>query len=177
MKHPPEISIGPVSEWLSQAVQDVSETMFSVGTYPAERPAVGCAAEETVVACIGILGDCRLEVALHFPESLASHLASVSLDMPAAELDEKMVEDVAGEFSNMVVGAVKSRLSDLAVPCAMTVPRVVRNQVNAGNAAQKVEAAMAVIRGSAGPRNKATSSHLHLVFQAGASQLHADLYL
>jgi CheY-specific phosphatase CheX len=177
MKHPPEINIGPVSEWLAQAVQDVSETMFGIGTYPAEHSEGASAAEETVVACIGIRGDCRLEVVLHFPESLASHLASISLEMPAAELDETMVNDVAGEFSNMVVGAVKSRLSDLEVPCAMTVPRVVRNDGKAGNAAQKVEAALAVIRGSAGPRDMATSSHNRLVFHAGDSLLHADLYL
>jgi CheY-specific phosphatase CheX len=177
MKHPPEINIGPVSEWLIQAVQDVSETMFGLGVYPAEQDGGTNAAEEAVVACIGIRGECRLEVALHFPESLASHLASISLEMPAAELDEKMVDDVAGEFSNMVVGAVKSRISDLDVPCSMTVPRVVRKGANAGNAAQKVEAALAIIRGSAGPRDKASSAHSCLLFHAGASLLQADLFL
>ena len=151
--------------------------MFGLGAYSAESGAGAEASEPTVVACIGIRGDCRLEVALHFPIALANELASISLEMPAAELDEKMVDDVAGEFSNMVVGAVKSRLSDLEVPCAMTVPRVVRCGKGESHASQKVDAALAVIRGSAGPRDRNSSEPAKLSFHAGNSLFQADLYL
>ena len=37
-----------------------------------------------------------------------------------------MVNDVGGEFGNMVVGAVKSRVTDHGVDCLMTLPKVVR---------------------------------------------------
>jgi CheY-specific phosphatase CheX len=177
MNNPPEIGIEPVSEWFTQAVLDVSETMFGLEAYPA-GPADGVTATDALlVACIGIRGDYRLEVAMYFPQSLAARLAGISLDMPAAELDEKMVEDVAGEFSNMAAGAVKSRLSDLEVPCNMTVPRVVRLAPDATDARQKVQAALAVIRGTAGPRNPSSAPPVRLFFQVSEAHLYADLYL
>jgi CheY-specific phosphatase CheX len=177
MNHPSEISIASVTEWLNQAVQDVSETMFSQAAYPAQDLEKSAATEDVLVACIGIRGNCQMEVALHFPKNLAAHLASLSLETPAAELDEKMVNDVAGEFSNMVVGAVKSRISDMEVVCAMTVPRVVRNATGAADLEQKIKAAMAVIRGSAGPRDPALSAPKHLAFHVGDGLLHLDVHL
>ena len=114
---------------------------------------------------------------MYFPQSLAGSLASHSLEMPAAELDDKMVDDVAGEFSNMVVGAVKSRVSDLEISCAMTVPRVVRCMPEAPDAAQKVRAALAVIRGSAGPRNESASGPSRFAFHVGEGLLLVDVYL
>jgi CheY-specific phosphatase CheX len=177
MKNPPEITIEPVSEWFTQAVFDVSETMFGLEACPLNPAEVGASAETTLVACIGTRGECRLEVAIYLPQTLAARLAGISLEVPAAELDEKMVADVAGEFSNMVVGAVKSRLSDLEVSCTMTVPRVVRLEPAAPDASQRVQAALAVIRGSAGPRDPSSAAPSRMVFELGGALFHADLYL
>lgn len=175
MNHSSEISIGSVTEWLTQAVQDVSETMFSQSAHPAQLLEKSAETGDVLVACIGIRGDCQLEVALYFPKTLASRLASLSLEMPSAELDEKMIDDVAGEFSNMVVGAVKSRISDLEIVCAMTVPRVVRGTAATPDLVQKVKAAIAVIRGGAGPRDPAASTLNHLAFHVGEGLLHLDV--
>jgi CheY-specific phosphatase CheX len=177
MNHPSELNLASVSEWLTQAVQDVSETMFGQAGYPADLPADSVLAGNLLVACIGIRGNWQLEVAMYFPKPLAGSLASLSLEMPAAELDEKMVDDVAGEFSNMVVGAVKSRVSDLEVACSMTVPRVVRSTLDAADSAQKVQAALAVIRGSAGPRRDASPGPTRLAFHVGEGRLLVDIYL
>jgi CheY-specific phosphatase CheX len=166
-----------VSEWLTQAVQDVSETLFGQAAYPVAQADEAAWAGEVLVACIGIRGDCRLEVAMYFPQALASRLASFSLEMPAAQLEEKMVSDVAGEFSNMVVGAIKSRVSDLEVACSMTVPRVVHCMLEAPDSALKVQGALAVIRGSAGPRKDASTGPCRLAFQVGEGLLLVDLYL
>jgi CheY-specific phosphatase CheX len=177
MNHPSELNLASVSEWLTQAVQDVSETMFGQAGYPADLPVDSAPAGNLLVACIGIRGNFQLEVAMYFPQSLAGSLASLSLEMPAAQLDEKMVNDVAGEFSNMVVGAVKSRVSDLEVSCSMTVPRVVRSTLDAQESAQKVQAALAVIRGSAGPRKQASPGPSRLAFHVGEGLLLVDVYL
>ena len=177
MNHPSEINVDSVNEWLTQAVQDVSETMFGQAGYPADAPETRTAAGPMVVACIGIRGSCPLEVAMYFPSLLATRLASLSLEMTADEIDEKMVNDVAGEFSNMVVGAVKSRFSDLELACAMTVPRVVRCAPDAPDSGQKVQAALAVIRGGAGPRNEASSCPSQLAFHVGEGSLSVDVYL
>jgi CheY-specific phosphatase CheX len=176
MNHASEITIGQVSEWLTQAVQDVSGTMFGLAADPAAHADEAASADEVLVACIGIRGGCQLEVAMYFPKTLASTFASLSLEVPAAELNEKMVNDVAGEFSNMVVGAVKSRVSDMEVSCVMTVPRVVRCILEAPDSAQKVKAALAVIRGSAGPRVEAALGPCRLAFHVGAELLRVDLY-
>lgn len=176
MKNPTDTGVEPVSEWLQQAVRDVSETMFALEALPAS-PATGDAgADQLLVACIGIRGDRQLEVAMSFPKQLADHLAGISLGMPAAELDDKILEDVAGEFSNMVVGAVKSRFSDLGVPCTMTVPRVVRYGPGVQETRQKVQAALAVIRGSAGPRDQASATPTFLGFQLDGNLLNIHLY-
>ena len=177
MNHSLELSLASVTERLTQAVQDVSETMFGQAGYPTELPAEGPPTGNLLVACIGIRGSYQLEVAMYFPQSLAGRLASISLEMPEEELDEKMVNDVAGEFSNMVVGAVKSRVSDLEVACSMTVPRVVRSTLDAAESAQKVQAALAVIRGSAGPRKEASSGPNRLAFHVGEGLLLVDVYL
>ena len=177
MNHPSELGLASVSEWLTQAVQDVAETLFGQAGYPTELPAESAVAGSQLVACIGIRGNDQLEVAMYFPQPLAARLASLSLEMPAAELDDKMVDDVAGEFSNMVVGAVKSRVSDLEISCAMTVPRVVRCMLEAPDSAQKVKAALAVIRGSAGPRTESAPGPSRLAFHVGEGLLLVDVYL
>lgn len=177
MNHPSDINIGTVHEWLTQAIQDVSETMFGQAGFPVDQPDDGAFAGQVLVACIGIRGNCQLEVAMYFPQPLAHRLASLSLDMPPEELDEKMIDDVAGEFSNMVVGAVKSRVSDIEVACAMTVPRVVRCTLESPDSDRRILAALAVIRGSAGPRTGSGASAHRSVFRVGDGFLRIDLHL
>jgi CheY-specific phosphatase CheX len=177
MNHPSDISIGSVREWLTQAIQDVSETMFGQAGFPVDQPDDGAFAGQILVACIGIRGNCQLEVAMYFPQALANRLASLSLDMPPEELDEKMTDDVAGEFSNMVIGAVKSRVSDLEIACTMTVPRVVRCALEAPDSERKILAALAVIRGSAGPRAGSGAGAHRSVFRVGDGFLRVDLHL
>lgn len=173
----PEITPANVNAWLGKAVQDVTETMFEQAAYPEETLVEAAGAEETVVACIGVRGDFQLEVAMSFPLRLARQLASISLEIPVADVDEKMIADVAGECSNMVVGAVKSRISDMGIDCVMTVPRIVRGLGNAPELAQKIKASFAVIRGSAGPRNEAHSVHGELLFRYGSDLLRLASHL
>jgi chemotaxis protein CheX len=39
---------------------------------------------------------------------------------------EEIVNDAMGELANMVVGHLKSRLSDRGMPCVLTIPSIVR---------------------------------------------------
>jgi CheY-specific phosphatase CheX len=176
MNHLSESSAAAMSDWLAKAVQDVTETMFGQPALAEATPAHPAGTGETVVACIGVRGACQLEVALVFPESLARRFASISLETPIAEIEDKMIGDVAGECSNMVVGAVKSRISDMGVECTMTVPRIVRGAGNSPDLAGKIKAAFAVIRGSAGPRNEQTSVHSRLTFRFGSDLLHLEAH-
>lgn len=177
MNHLPETNRDNVNAWLAKAVQDVSETMFGLAAYPEEDQVESSGAEEKIVACIGVRGAFQLEVAMSFPPQLARQLASISLETPATELDDKMISDVAGECSNMVVGAVKSRVSDMGTDCAMTVPRIVRGEAGSPELAQKIKAAFAVIRGSAGPRDPQNSTHSVLLFRFGSDLLRLEAHL
>jgi CheY-specific phosphatase CheX len=150
--------------------------MFGLPAFPEDAPSQSPAEGDTFVACIGVRGGRQLEVALFFPARVAQQLASISLETPAAELDDKTVGDVAGECSNMVVGAVKSRISDMGIECTMTIPRIVRGMSDSPELIQKVKAAFAVIRGSAGPRNEQTSTHSRLAFRFGADLLHLEAH-
>jgi CheY-specific phosphatase CheX len=170
----PEISAENINTWLEKAVQEIAEIMFSIGAFPSETQPDTANDGEFLVACIGTRGKCPLEVSLFFPVALATQLASISLEVPPAELEEKMINDVAGEFANMVVGAVKSRVSDMQIECAMTVPRTMRGVDNSPELKQKVQAAIAVIRGSAGPRDPATSTRTVLHFHVGNDVLRLE---
>ena len=118
----------PSSDWLTQAVCEVCETQFSQVARPLPSGSTMDATKVagTLVTSIGFGGACDVDVAIHLPVSLATRLASRVLEMPEAELDEAMVNDVGGEFGNMVVGAVKSRVMDQGIDCHMTLPTVLR---------------------------------------------------
>jgi CheY-specific phosphatase CheX len=128
MSSTPAVTLDSVSDWLAQAVGEVCETMFSQVAVPVSGGPGPEASQVagTLVTSIGFGGACDVDVAIHLPIALATRLASRVLDMPEAELDEAMVNDVGGEFGNMVVGAVKSRVTDHGVDCLMTLPKVVR---------------------------------------------------
>jgi hypothetical protein len=53
----------------------------------------------------------------------------------------------------------------------------VRLAPDATDARQKVQAALAVIRGTAGPRNPSSAPPVRLFFQVSEAHLYADLYL
>ena len=134
MSSTPAVTLDSVTDWLAQAVGEVCETMFSQVAIPVAPGAApeGGEMAGTLVTSIGFGGACDVDVAIHLPLVLATKLASRVLEMPEAELDDAMVNDVGGEFGNMVVGAVKSRVTDLGIDCQMTLPKVVRGKQNDG---------------------------------------------
>ena len=163
----PEITAETINSWLEKSVQEIAEVMFSTGAFPTEAPSAETNEGELVVACIGTRGEFKLEVSFFFPLTLATHFATLSFELPPEELKNKMIKDVVGEFSNMVVGTIKSRASDMQFACTMTVPQTFREEANSPDFQKKVTAALAVVRGSAGPRNPATSTHSVLYFSFG----------
>jgi CheY-specific phosphatase CheX len=105
-------------------VQNVFDTMFQLSAEQLPVEEIDLSAAETVAVSIGFAGQINVEVLIYAPNPAAMQLASIVLDMPAADLDPPTVGDVMGELGNMVVGAVKSNASDLGLDCTMTIPSV-----------------------------------------------------
>ncbi len=119
---PPPIS--QLSLWLVSSVHNVFDTMFQLSAEQLPVEKIDLPAGETVAVSIGFAGQVNVDVLIYAPNHSAMQLASIVLDMPAAELDQPTVGDVMGELGNMVVGAVKSNVSDLGLDCTMTIPSV-----------------------------------------------------
>ena len=119
---PPQIS--QLSLWLASSVHNVFETMFQLSAEQKPAEQIHLPAGDVVAVSIGFAGRVNVEVLIYSTNEAATRLASIVLDMPAAELDQPTVGDVMGELGNMVVGAVKSNVSDLGIDCTMTIPSV-----------------------------------------------------
>jgi len=57
----------------------------------------------------------------------ARHITGTLLGLTEQEVEgDEMINDAMGEMANMLVGQMKSRLSDRGMPCVLTIPSVVR---------------------------------------------------
>jgi chemotaxis protein CheX len=123
------IPIDEIRQLLMDAVAEVFSTMFNLQPEPADPPRVADPGQMLVAGSVGFIGDVSGVVHLHVSASFARTLACRMLGMAEAEMEgDEMVNDVIGELSNMVVGAVKSHLCDNGMPCVLTIPSVVRGQ-------------------------------------------------
>lgn len=122
--------IDDVRGLLTSGVSEVFRTMLALETKPGPVLDDWHAPGETLVAgSVGFIGDVNGVVYIQVTAAFARTLASRMLGLAEAELEgDVMVNDVIGELSNMIVGAVKSRLCDSGAPCVLTIPSVVRGQ-------------------------------------------------
>ncbi len=80
-----------------------------------------------LAGCVGFFGTLTGVVYLYASEVFARRLASRLLGMSDAELEgDELINDAMGEIANMVVGPIKSRLSDSGMACVLTIPSIVR---------------------------------------------------
>jgi len=121
--------IDEVGDLLNSSVPEVFNTMLTLEAVPASPPDLHSSGETLVAGSVGFIGDVNGVVYLHLTAAFARALAGKMLGLTDAELEgDEMVNDVIGEVSNMIVGAVKSRLCDSGSPCVLTIPCVVRGQ-------------------------------------------------
>ncbi len=79
------------------------------------------AAQRTVTACVHISGGWQGSVSMVLPSALATHVAAVMFDVPAADLSSAEVLDAVGELANIAGGNVKGLIDD---PCELSLPIV-----------------------------------------------------
>jgi chemotaxis protein CheX len=106
---------------------EVYSTMFQMSIQPTNDAEENAGSEILVAGSVGFIGDVNGTVYIYVHADLARTLACRMLGMTEAEIEgDEMVNDVIGEMTNMVVGAIKSRLCDAGSACKLTIPTIVR---------------------------------------------------
>ena len=82
--------------------------------------------ERCVTSSVHYQGPVAGVIHLHAASGLAHQVSATMLSQPrSAEVPDDLVADTMGEFTNMVIAKIQSRLSDRGVPCVITPPQVV----------------------------------------------------
>lgn len=132
MKALPPVELPKLCQWLETAVVEVVETMFGAMAYADGTPDLGCWSGTFLQSEIFFSGGFDLKMRVWIGEACATELTSRVLQMPKQELNEVVVADTVGELSNMILGAVKSKVVDRGYPCALSMPSVSRGVPVAG---------------------------------------------
>jgi chemotaxis protein CheX len=114
-------------EILDQTVEEVFSMMMGLPCTAAEA---GPAEErETVSAVIGLAGTmsgaCVLRAGKRVAIRMAEQLAGMAFGSSEDDALDPMVKDAVGEVCNMVAGAWKGKLPELASACMLSTPTVV----------------------------------------------------
>jgi chemotaxis protein CheX len=119
--------IDDLDHLVNRAVAEVFSTMLS---FPVELQPPGTTipkGEPHVAGAVGFIGPVSgvlyLYKSVHFARKVTRNL----LGLPdSAHASDEMLNDAVGELTNMVVGHIKSRLSDRGMNCVLTIPTIVR---------------------------------------------------
>jgi chemotaxis protein CheX len=109
------------------AVTELFSTMLSTNMLPAPlKPGFGNG-EPHIAGAVGFVGRLSGMVYVFTTVSFARRITATFLGLQEAEIEgDEMINDAMGEMANMLVGQMKSRLSDRDMPCMLTIPSVVR---------------------------------------------------
>jgi chemotaxis protein CheX len=113
-------------ENLTSSVLEVFEMMLGVVCQPvqANEPEDGIGVAESVTAVVGFGGILSGACVIRCDEASARQIASRMTGMEFEALDD-VVKDAIGEICNMVAGAWKSKVPELAANCGLSVPAVI----------------------------------------------------
>ena len=109
------------------AVTELFSTMLSTNMLPVSlEPGFGDG-EAHIAGAVGFVGRLSGMVYAFTTVSFARRITATLLGLQEAEIEgDEMINDAMGEMANMLVGQMKSRLSDRGMPCVLTIPSVVR---------------------------------------------------
>ncbi len=119
--------IDDVNTLVTSAVREVFDTMLNLRLDPVEFDDKALSTGTHIASAVGFIGRLTGVVYIYSSEAFARRITAALLGLSPAEIDgDEMVNDAMGEISNMVVGQIKSRLSDRGLPCTLTIPSIVR---------------------------------------------------
>lgn len=77
-----------------------------------------------ISSMLGMGGDIKGSVDIHFPKNIALTITSQFLDLEIDELDED-VQDAIGELANMIAGGIKSFFASRGVHTELAIPNTI----------------------------------------------------
>lgn len=119
--------IEDIEQLITSAVTEVFGTMLNFKVRLDQETVPPINGESHIAGSVGFIGRLTGVVFLYSTNSFARRVTSSMLGLTDSEIEgDEMVNDAIGELSNMVVGHIKSRLSDRGMPCVLTIPSIVR---------------------------------------------------
>ena len=108
-----------------KATQEVFDTMIMMTVDAKEAATVSESVfESNISTLLGLGGEIRGLLAIHFPEKVAVEITSSFLGITVAELDDD-VKDAIGDLANMVAGNLKNYFSANKIQTELAIPTTV----------------------------------------------------
>jgi chemotaxis protein CheX len=111
---------------VSSAVSTVFGTMLNLSVSEQPDSAALTHGEPHIAGSVVFVGAVSGIVFLYSTVKFARTVAGKMLRGDQQIASDEMVNDAFGEIANMVVGNLKSRLCDRGLPCALTIPSILR---------------------------------------------------
>jgi len=119
--------IADLEELVTPAVTELFSTMLGMTMLPVPLEPGFADGETHVAGAVGFVGRLSGVVYAFTTVAFARRITATFLGLQEAEVEgDEMINDAMGEMANMLVGHMKSRLSDRGMPCVLTIPSVVR---------------------------------------------------
>jgi len=119
--------IDDLDELVTSAVTELFGTMLGMKMLRVPVQAGFGNNEAHVAGVVGFIGKLSGVVYVYTTQSFSHRITATLLGIKDSEIDgSEMVNDAMGEMANMLVGQMKSRLTDRGISCVLTIPSVVR---------------------------------------------------
>ena len=119
--------IDDLDELLKAAVCEVFATMLALPVQKDDHYQPLDSSQSTIAGAVGFIGEPTGVIYIYAPMALAKVMTTKLTGTEWGEVEEdEMINDSMGELSNMIVGHLKSRLSDRGNSCVLTIPSIVR---------------------------------------------------
>jgi len=119
--------IADFNELVTSAVTKLFGTMLGINMLPSLLQSGLDDGEAHIAGAVGFVGPLTGVVYVFTTVSFARRIAATFLGLKETEAaGDELLNDAMGEMANMLVGHVKSRISDRGMPCVLTIPSVVR---------------------------------------------------
>ncbi len=118
----PEFNTNLMAE-ITKATQEIFSTMIMMNV-EAKDMENGAEVKSNISTMIGLGGDIRGLLVIHFPKEVAVSITSSFLGMTVEALDED-VKDAVGEIANMMAGNLKIFFADNSIQTELAIPTAV----------------------------------------------------
>jgi chemotaxis protein CheX len=118
--------INDLDELVRAAVAEVFSTMLNCEARPEPGEIPKLNGEMHIAGSVGFIGPITGVIYVYVSGRFARQITCRMLGLAEREVEsDEIVHDTIGELTNMVVGHLKSRLSDRGLNCSLTIPSIV----------------------------------------------------